>query len=313
MRNAIIIIILIAAAGLLVLAGCNRLGEKAGERIAERAMERATGEKVDIDVNQDGGATITHTEDGSVTTLGADAKLPAGWPAEVPVYPGAELIAATEVNEEGNQGFHLGLKTADSGEDVLAFYRDKMAAAGYQEQQSMVKDGMGSIHFINDKWLLNVGVGREKGEETGIMLMLSTHDFAVSDATESTEAPAEDGEAPAEDGEASADGGSEGVTVSSGSLPADWPEVLKPYPGGSITQSMASGNEYVLIQTTTDNGKTVIAYYEENLKSRGWTVDTSVESGDNLMRGFTSSAGEIALTTSPADTGTAITLTYSKK
>jgi len=309
MRNAITAIMLIAAAGLLVLAGCNRLAEKAGERVAERAMERATGEKVDVDVTKDG-ATITRDEDGSVTTLGADAKLPAGWPDEVPVYPGAELIAATEVNEEGNQGFNLGLKTADAGEDVLAFYRDKMTAAGYKEQLSHTSDGMGTIHFASDEWLLNVGVGREQDGKTGIMMMLSTHDFEVSNEPESTQ-DAADGDGPADE---SADDGSGGTQVSTGSLPEGWPEkVLKPYPGGSITQSIASDGEYVLVQTTTDNAKTVIAYYVENLTSRGWSVETTVDAGDTMMRELVSSAGTVGLTANPAGEETMVTMSYSPK
>ncbi len=108
---------LILAAALLA-GGCRRAREKA----EERAIERQTGGAVQIS-----GGNVTLRIDGGTVAVGANAKVPASFPAEVPVYPGARVGMAAESSQNGKTGWSLTLETGDARDKVSAFYRSSLA------------------------------------------------------------------------------------------------------------------------------------------------------------------------------------------
>ena len=85
--------------------------------LAEKAVEVGTDGAVKI---ADGGVTVT--ADGGTLTAGGTAKVPADWPADVPVYPGARLTAVGA----GANVRTLVLTTVDSPAKVSAFYKTNL-------------------------------------------------------------------------------------------------------------------------------------------------------------------------------------------
>lgn len=90
--------------------------------------------------------TITDPESGESITLrtaeDAEAGIapPANLPAFAPVYPGATVTASVSGNPDEAKGM-VGFTTTDSADAVIAFYRDKAAAAGLAEQAEMNMGG----------------------------------------------------------------------------------------------------------------------------------------------------------------------------
>ena len=68
---------------------------------------------------------IVTAADPAVTTLPPppSASAASGWPAYLPDYPGAKVTKKTKDFES--------LETKDSGDKVVAFYKDKLKAAGF--------------------------------------------------------------------------------------------------------------------------------------------------------------------------------------
>jgi len=112
----------------LLLAGC---GRKTAEKVMEAEMARkGVKAKVNLAENQ---MTI-QTKDGTTTYAGGKGtKVPADFPQDVLVYPGATVKFSHSVP----QGHNLLLETKDSAEQVLDAYKEKMTAAGWKEEMSM--------------------------------------------------------------------------------------------------------------------------------------------------------------------------------
>jgi hypothetical protein len=131
----------------MVLAGCEKAGEKAAEKAIETGMAKE-GIKADVDVSGEK-ITIESKEGTAVFTGGKSAEVPEGFPKDVYVYEGATIIAALSVPE----GFNLSMETGDSAEKVLAAIKSKMTAFGWKEEMTM-NQGSHSM------------VGYKKGERT---------------------------------------------------------------------------------------------------------------------------------------------------
>lgn len=111
--------IAIAAASGLLLAGCG--SETSGTIEDEDGVERGS---YDID-NSTGETTATfETEDGTLrVNSGADvsADLPDGWS----LYPGANVVSATNASMGEGKGTMVIFETDDSPEEVTAYYREQ--------------------------------------------------------------------------------------------------------------------------------------------------------------------------------------------
>ncbi len=125
-----------------------------------------------------------------------------------------------------------------------------------------------------------------------------------------------------------ADGGSFRVTDSktgetanfgSGELPANFPSDLPRYPGGQIVLSSvaSAGKKATLSQTVEADAKTVAAWYDEQLKAKGYTTEGEGSVGFNFYE-YVKGDAKIVLTiySQPSDDGkvySSITAVYETK
>ena len=78
-----------------------------------------------------GAVSAEHVDpEGLVTRLEAGASLPAALPEPFTVYPGAEVLHNTRVEQADARLVYLDFETDDPPGEVIAFYRDLAAAAG---------------------------------------------------------------------------------------------------------------------------------------------------------------------------------------
>jgi hypothetical protein len=72
--------------------------------------------------------TITETKDGNTTQVGESVKLPDGFPSSLPIYPGANLYAASKTN---STDYYVAATTADSFDKVASFYKSQLESNGW--------------------------------------------------------------------------------------------------------------------------------------------------------------------------------------
>lgn len=91
-------------------------------------------ERTEINAESEGQGSITVKTDKGVSTWGGSVKAPA-W---LPIYTGAKgLTGGTQKDDTGERGAYT-LKTSDSLEQVITFYKDVFKKAGIEYQESTV-------------------------------------------------------------------------------------------------------------------------------------------------------------------------------
>lgn len=82
----------------------------------------------DVQINPNGTVKVT-TSEGTAQTGGS---VPADWPSDAPVYPGATVAFSASTNPAtGTAGFGLMLTTDASADDVAAFYKKELTVQGW--------------------------------------------------------------------------------------------------------------------------------------------------------------------------------------
>ena len=74
--------------------------------------------------------------------LGGDVQTPAGFPKDVPLYPGAELTASGSAS---GQGLFLMLGSPDAPDPVYRFYHEQLQAEGWSFSSELWLNGFGLL------------------------------------------------------------------------------------------------------------------------------------------------------------------------
>ncbi|GEM_PF-714180 len=188
----IIVIAAVIASMLLVLllaSGC-KFGQNIAEKIAEEAIEKAiekdSGENVEIDLedgevsiqSDDGGVDISaddetveiKSDEGEVA-IGSGAELPEGFPENVAVYPDMEINTSWKSTENDKDSFSISGTTEDAGDDVFAWYKDKLSSWNIEGEFTMSgDDGKTSTLTANGEGLIiTIMVIETKDEGTAVV------------------------------------------------------------------------------------------------------------------------------------------------
>ncbi|WP_394839911.1 hypothetical protein LVJ94_23770 [Pendulispora rubella] len=146
-------------------------------------MEKAGVEKVEGD---DQGKTFTFkgSKPGEEVTFGTTQKMPENFPADVPVYPGAKVMAAAA---SGQDAFSVTLTTNDPVAKVVEFYNSKIPADG--ERMAIAN----MLTYTTDKHRVTIMVNENEGaaaDSVGKTILVLTVGAANETPTKSAEAPA---------------------------------------------------------------------------------------------------------------------------
>jgi hypothetical protein len=97
--------------------------------------------------------------------------LPADFPTDVPIYPGATVLNATEIP---GKNLKAGWTTADEPNKVASYYTEAFTAQGWSAQR-MERDG--GILVFADKRSRSaaIGIGTSKGKTTIDLLAVEQH------------------------------------------------------------------------------------------------------------------------------------------
>ncbi|HEX6977360.1 MAG TPA: hypothetical protein VF185_03315 [Patescibacteria group bacterium] len=77
------------------------------------------------------------------------------------------------------------------------------------------------------------------------------------------------------------------LDIGGGSVPSDFPKDFPIYPGAKVTSSLSgnqtgTGNGFWVTLSTTDEVSKVQSYYETNLKTNGWNIESTIGSGSGV-------------------------------
>jgi len=138
-----------------------------GKSAAEQAIEAATGGKANIDASK--GEVTVKTDDG---TWSSSDKLPANFPSDVPLYPGAKVQGSVVAAQQQGSGHYAGLETVDTIDKVVSWYKAEVVAKGWQVTANFEAGGGVMIGGSKDTRDLVVTVSKE-GDKTVIGLVVS--------------------------------------------------------------------------------------------------------------------------------------------
>jgi len=144
----------------LILAGCQKAGEKLSEKAAEKAIEAGLAkEGVEAKVDASGQKITIKGKDGtSVYSGGKDAKVPETFPKDVYVYEGATVTAAISVP----QGFNLVMETGDKADKVLAVIKNKMTGSGWKEEMALNQENHSMVSYKKGERMTMVNITTDK-------------------------------------------------------------------------------------------------------------------------------------------------------
>jgi hypothetical protein len=121
----VIVVVIVVVGIILAIYFGSRFVADRGEQLVEQAIEGQTGAEVDLE--QDEGTVKIETEEGSAE-FGLGAELPADFPSDVPIYPGAQVISSLSL---GPNRASVSLQSSDNYADVVAFYEAGIPAEGW--------------------------------------------------------------------------------------------------------------------------------------------------------------------------------------
>jgi hypothetical protein len=142
---------------LFAASGCfgQNIAEKIAEEVIEKAIEKDSGENVEIDledgeisIQSDEGEISISSDDDSIeiksddgeVTIGTGTELPDGFPGNVPVYPDMEITTAWKVTENDKDSYSISALTEDAGDDVFAWYKEKLSGWDIEGEFTMSGD-----------------------------------------------------------------------------------------------------------------------------------------------------------------------------
>jgi hypothetical protein len=128
----------------------------------------ARGDKVEVE--QDGKSVKVTTKDGSaVYTGGSGTVVPADFPKDVPIYPGANVTASVSGSQTTGGGHMVTFETGDSPDKVTDFYKAKLS--GWKTSMEMAT-GNGKMLILtspDDKRSVSV-IASPSGGKTQVSL-----------------------------------------------------------------------------------------------------------------------------------------------
>lgn len=131
----------VALIGVVLLGGsaCGKAAEKAAEEVTERAIEAQGGEGASVDLNDDGAVEI-ETADGSYSA--GTGEVPAGWPDDIALPDGLEIVTGTDVAGGGQEISSIIATTEDDQATLAAHFEEELA--GWVEANRMESSSDGS-------------------------------------------------------------------------------------------------------------------------------------------------------------------------
>lgn len=229
-----------------LLAACREAPRDNASAKADASAGKPARDQVDFNA---GAVTVTSAENGAQVTLGgAGTSMPAGWPAEFPLYPGAKVSLSFERKEDGGSRVVL-LSSGDSDEKLIAFYGARALAQGFKLAKEKRSAGHWSREYVTASRNFNLSAQQSgQGYDLSLQLLEGRKNSLPS-------AP-------------------EVYWQGVAGFPPGWPEKLLPAYPGAAPDALASlategGLKYRLQFSTAREAPAVQKFYREQARAAG--------------------------------------------
>lgn len=167
--NSALKVVLIVVGVILLLAV---IGAATSAYIFGSILKRATNNG---SVNVNGKSVEIKGKDGNSVAIGENAKLPDGFPADVPLYPGAKIVMANKTNDT----YTVTLTSTDAQSKVKDYYDSELSKNGWQNknQNTSFGDGSGQAANLvkaNREMIFILSAPNSTQNVTGISIAVST-------------------------------------------------------------------------------------------------------------------------------------------
>lgn len=179
MRRSVRHLEIVVAVLLLVWAGCGpkpsgESGQSPSQDVPRQGDEAAAAppfketEESEVKIEQDTSSMSARSGAMSMV-IGEKAKVPDGFPKDVPVYPGLQISMAVE--DASQEMYTISGVTSDPLDKVVAFLKDKAPAQQWEEMLLAGQEGTESrvLMFGKENRVLTVSAARE-GSRTNLTL-----------------------------------------------------------------------------------------------------------------------------------------------
>lgn len=154
--------------------GCNpvaSLEKKATEGIIENAINKQTGGQAKVDLGENGSGAVTFKDNktGDYSSLGEGAKIPDGFPTDLPQYPGAKTVSVSLSGTRKTAS--LMQTTTDGPEKVILALKTAIKAQGFTEASTITLGDGEIVSYEKGTIKITLSVGADSdNKETSITL-----------------------------------------------------------------------------------------------------------------------------------------------
>jgi len=97
--------------------------------------------------SSDGETYTMKTEGGQAMAFGKGARLPDGFPKDIPMYPGAEIQMSSA--DPSSKTFAVQALSAEGVDKVAEYYKKEMKSQGWNEGDGVVQTGANPMYMLN--------------------------------------------------------------------------------------------------------------------------------------------------------------------
>ena len=124
--------------------------------------------------------TVTVNKDGESVSVGENAKLPDGFPSDVPIYEPSDVIASLST---GKDSYSASLISNDSVSKISDYYASELSKNGWQSSEDTtsitLQSGSGATYVKGNRTLLVIlASDKSTSSKTNITLSVSKTDSA---------------------------------------------------------------------------------------------------------------------------------------
>ncbi len=154
MKKYLSMVLVVLLALCLIIGGCGNAAEKATEKALETAIESESGEKVDLDVDNE---SVEITTDQGSLKAGSTYNWPAGIPSDVPEFKYGTIIGVMETNYEAGKSYTIALENIEA--DSFDKYKNALEGNGWTIQFTQQMGAGWSLNAVKDNNSVVVAVG----------------------------------------------------------------------------------------------------------------------------------------------------------
>jgi hypothetical protein len=125
----IVIVLILIGLGVIGRIVYRKVSEKLAGAFVSNLISKGTGGKVQVDA---GGKKITYSGEGGDLSFQEGGSLPADFPGDFPLYPGAKTVSTWSANSAESKGVSVMWETSDSADKVAIYFKTELPKAGYK-------------------------------------------------------------------------------------------------------------------------------------------------------------------------------------